>query len=360
MKSRKGVEYRLAKVVLAAVVTWGVSSASAFAADQATIDAAKKEGALVYNTNLFAPTTQKALQKAFREHYKLPDSFKIQGYIGSSSSVVSRTTEEVQANKVTVDWLAVNFVTFWKKLQDQGALLKYCSPEYKSLAYLKKAGVYDGGCEFKPVAAIVFGLMWNPQYVKENLDSWAKLTDPKYKGLLIVGDVRKSAAYLDAYYGLRKNNVWNDQLMQKVKAQKPFFLVRSTDIRDRVMSGEFPIAVFGYGPRAYQIRDQVKLDVSWPKEGVTVDGNYGGILAKAPHPNAAKLWNDFLFSKEGQEILVKLEAISTLRSDVQVPADVRPYIADLGKINALPVDWADLTKDKLDKVREGFRDVFGK
>jgi iron(III) transport system substrate-binding protein len=330
-----------------------------FAADQATIDAAKKEGTLVYSTNLFAPTTQKELQQAFREHYKLPDSFKMQGYIGSSSAVVSRTSEELKANKVTVDWLAVNFATFWKDLQKRGELMKYCSPEYKALTYRKQAGVIDGGCEFQSVAAIIFGLMWNPQYVKEDLQSWNQLTDPKYKGQIIFGDVRKSAAYLDAYYGLRSNKVWSDEWLQKIKAQNPFFLLRSTDIRDRVMSGEFPIAILGYGPRAYQVRDQVKLNVSWPKEGVVVDGNYGGILAKAPHPNAAKLWNDFLFSKAGQEILVRLEAISTLRSDVDVPKDVRPFVADLGKIHALPVDWANLTKPKLDAMREDFRKTFG-
>lgn len=360
MESRKGFKSRLVQVALAAAAAWAVSGAAASAADQATIDAAKKEGALVYATNLFAPTTQKELQKAFREHYNLPDSFKMQGYIGSSSAVVSRTTEELQADKVTVDWLAVNFATFWKNLQKQGALMKYCSPEYKGLTYAKKAGVMDGGCEFQSVATIVFGLMWNPQFVKEKLDSWAQLTDPKYKGQLIFGDVRKSAAYLDAYVGLRNNGVWTDDWLQKIKAQNPFFLLRSTDIRDRVMSGEFPIAILGYGPRAYQVRDQIKLDVSWPKEGVVVDGNYGGILAKAPHPNAAKLWHDFIFSKEGQEILVRLEAIATLRDDVKVPADVRPFVADLGKIKALPVDWADLTKAKLDKAREDFRNVFGK
>ena len=360
MKSRRGFESRLAQVAVAAVVAWGISGATAFAADQAMIDAAKKEGALVYATNLFAPTTQKELQKAFRDHYKLPNSFKMQGYIGTSSSVVSRTTEELQANKVTVDWLAVNFATFWRNLQKRGELMKYCSPEYKGLTYIKKAGVLDGGCEFQSVAAIVFGLLWNPQFVKEDLQSWNQLTDPKYKGLIIFGDVRKSAAYLDAYYGLRKNNVWTDAWLQKIKAQKPFFGLRSTDIRDRVMSGEFPIAIFGYGPRAYQVRKQAKLDVSWPKEGVVVDGNYGGILAKAPHPNAAKLWNDFIFSKAGQEILVKLEAIATLRSDVQVPADVQPFVADLGKIKAAPVDWANLTKPVLDKMREDFRNVFGK
>ena len=283
----------------------------------------------------------------------------MQGYIGSSSSVVSRTTEELQANKVTVDWLAVNFATFWKNLQKRGELMKYCSPEYKGLTYRKQAGVLDGGCEFQSVAAIVFGLLWNPQYVKEDLQSWAQLTDPKYKGLIIFGDVRKSAAYLDAYYGLRTDKVWTDEWLQKIKAQKPFFLLRSTDIRDRVMSGEFPIAILGYGPRAYQVRDQVKLDASWPKEGVVVDGNYGGILAKAPHPAAAKLWNDFIFSKQGQEILIKLEAIATLRSDVDIPKEVQPFVPNLGKIKAAPVDWANLTKAKLDPIREDFRKIFG-
>jgi len=360
MNSRRGLKSRLAQVAVAALVVSAMGSATALAADQATINAAKKEGALVYATNLFAPTTQKALQKAFRDYYNLPDSFKMTGYIGSSSSVVSRTTEELQANKVTVDWLAVNFATFWKNLQKRGELMKYCSPEYKGLTYVKRAGVLNGGCEFQSVAAIVFGLMWNPQYVKENLQSWKQLTNPKYKGQIIFGDVRKSAAYLDAYYGLRQNHVWTHKWLEQIKKQNPFFLLRSTDIRDRVMSGEFPIAILGYGPRAYQVRKQVKLNVSWPKDGVVVDGNYGGILAKAPHPAAAKLWNDFIFSKKGQEILIKLEAIATLRSDVKIPADVRPYVPDLGKIKAVPVDWASLTKDKLDKMREDFRSVFGR
>jgi iron(III) transport system substrate-binding protein len=237
--------------------------------------------------------------------------------------------------------------------------MKYCSPEYKGLTYRQKAGVLDGGCNFQAVAIIIFGLLWNPAYVKEDLQSWAQLTDPKYKGLIIFGDVRKSGAYLDAYYGLRTDKVWTDAWLEKIKAQNPFFLLRSTDIRDRVMSGEFPIAILGYGPRAYQVRKQAKLSVSWPKEGVVEDGNYGGILAKAPHPNAAKLWNDFIFSKKGQEILIKLEAIATLRSDVNIPAEVKPFVPDLGKVKAVPVDWEHLTKAKLDPMREDFRKFFG-
>lgn len=359
MKTSHLVERLFGQAALAAALIVGTCVGAAFAADQATIDAAKKEGKLVYATNLFAPTTQEELHAAFRKYYDLPDSFAIEGYVGNSSAVVSRISQEIEANAVQVDWVSVNAATFWKDLQQRGELMEYCSEAYKGLTYIKQAEVIDGGCHYQAVALITFGLIWNPQFVEEDLQSWEQLTDPKYKGQIIFGDVRKSAAYLDVYVGLRNNNVWTDEWLNKIKAQEPFFLLRSTDIRDRVMSGEFPIAILGFPPRAYQVRDQVELKASYPKEGVVVAGNYGGILADAPHPNAAKIWTDFLYSKDGQEILIRLEAAASLRGDVEVPPEVRPFVPDLSKIKAVPVDWANLTDSELNAKREHFRSIFG-
>ena len=90
----------------------GICRSGADAAHQGTIDA-QKEGSLVYSTNLFARPLKRATT-TFRDYYNSSDSFKMQGYIGSSSKVVSRTTQELQANKVTVDWLAAHCATCWK------------------------------------------------------------------------------------------------------------------------------------------------------------------------------------------------------------------------------------------------------
>ncbi len=351
--------WRASALGAVAAVGLGGFAGSVSAADPALIEAAKKEGALSYATNLFAPVSQKAVEAAFRKHYNLPDSFKVEAYTPSSSQVVARVGQEVSAKNVKIDWVSVNIASWWKGLKDQGELLEYCSPSYKGLDMIEKFGVVDGGCFYKPTATNTFGIMWNPKYVKEDLTTWAQLADPKYKGQIIFGDVRKSGAYLDTYIILRKNDFWTVDWMKKMKAQEPFFELRSTAIRDKVMTGEFPIAVFGYATRAFQVRDKVELKASYPTDGISVLGNYGGILKQAPHPNAAKLWVDFVYSKEGQEILMKLENIVSPRSDAVKAPEIVPYQPDHSKLKVGKIDWSTVNKPMHDKYRAEFREIFG-
>jgi iron(III) transport system substrate-binding protein len=58
-------------ITAAAVALITMTSIPADAADKSLIDAAKKEGSLSYATNLFAPTSQKALQATFRKKFDL-------------------------------------------------------------------------------------------------------------------------------------------------------------------------------------------------------------------------------------------------------------------------------------------------
>src|SRR3546814_19683307 len=97
------------------------------------------------------------------------------------------------------------------------------------------------------------------------------------------------------------------------------------------------------------------MKASFPSEGVVVAGNYGGILADAPHPNAAKIWTDFLFSQKGQEILVRLEAIGSLRADVEVPPDVQPFVTAPRTVQAVTVAEARPPVVKLSQSRAAFR-----
>jgi ABC-type Fe3+ transport system substrate-binding protein len=80
------------------------------------------------------------------------------------------------------------------------------------------------------------------------------------------------------------------------------------------------------------------------------------ILAKAPHPNAAKLWVDFVLSEQGQTILVKGEAMVSGRSGFKSPLpDYAPGIDSLRLIN---VDWQGLSSEKLKVLRNEWTDVF--
>ena len=86
---------------------------------------------------------------------------------------------------------------------------------------------------------------------------------------------------------------------------KPSFLIRSEQIAGRLVSGEDLLAVSGMPTRAYQLNQKgAKLKFMLPEEGVVLLPQAMFILKKAPHPNAAKLWVDFMLSEEGQTLVV--------------------------------------------------------
>ena len=80
-----------------------------------------------------------------------------------------------------------------------------------------------------------------------------------------------------------------------------------------------------------------------------------GILAGAPHPNAAKLFIDFILSQEGQRLLdTELYGMYSMRSDVPPPAGQKP-LAETHPL--LPTDAHDYVQASRDFPRH-FEDLF--
>lgn len=80
------------------------------------------------------------------------------------------------------------------------------------------------------------------------------------------------------------------------------------------MAGEFPL-IIAYAP-TIQRETSKQHPIDWvPLEPVPVQVNPMMLAAKAPHPNAGKLFIDFLLSKEGQKMLVGFRRIP-VREDV--------------------------------------------
>src|SRR5262249_61366887 len=80
------------------------------------------------------------------------------------------------------------------------------------------------------------------------------------------------------------------------------------------------------------------------------------ILARAPPPNAAKLWVDFILSEQGQTILVKGEALVSGRSGFKSP--LPEYAPAIDSLNLVNVDWQALSTDKLKVLRDEWTSVF--
>ena len=154
----------------------------------------------------------------------------------------------------------------------------------------------------------------NKDVVKNVPQDWADLLKPEYKGqFALAGDPRLSA---QAQMSVFAAALYNGGSMDKVEPGLDFFkkvndagnFVPVIAKQATVAKGETPV-ILRWDYSALADRDTLagnpNIEVVYPKSG-TIAGIYiQAISAYAPHPNAAKLWMEYLYSDEGQNIWLK-------------------------------------------------------
>ena len=96
------------------------------------------------------------------------------------------------------------------------------------------------------------------------------------------------------------------------------------------------------------------IEVVYPKEGVPLVVSPTAIASFAPHPNAAKLFTDFTFSRELQQVMADSEGLYTGHPEVKYPSD-KPKLSEL---KLLPVDSEELEK-RNEEIKNRFIEFFG-
>jgi iron(III) transport system substrate-binding protein len=320
------------------------------------IELAKKEGEVVFIDALITPITHDQLAAAFKKHYGLPDSFKVGNTYMAPSGIITRLEQELRAGRVSFDVGAVASPAWVKARANEGHILKYDSPEY---ANYEKAIAQQRGVKgmFVQNAAYTFAPTWNSETLKFQGDSWKdmlKIPELVPEGRFSTSDVGVQDSTLQVYMGVRKFLSLDDY--KKLAAHKPVYTYKSEQTLARLVSGEDLFAMYGSGQRIYQFNNKgAKLKNLTPKEGLVLLPQMMWVFAKAPHPNAAKLWFDFMLSQEGQSIFVKNEFTRSARTGFKSPYDFLPGIAETKTIE---LEWLKTTEADLQKARDEWSSIF--
>ena len=157
----------------------------------------------------------------------------------------------------------------------------------------------------------VLSLAVNTDIVKKSPTKWADLKDPMYKGALALsGDPRTSNQATMAVYATGLASGETDAA-KAAKAGLDAFatlnkagnFVPVTGSAATLAQGTTPIVAF-WDYNAMAARDNLKgnpkVDVVVPSDSVIAGVYVQAISAYAPHPNAAKLWMEYLYSDGGQ------------------------------------------------------------
>jgi ABC-type Fe3+ transport system substrate-binding protein len=158
--------------------------------------------------------------------------------------------------------------------------------------------------------------------------------------------------------GMRKA-VGDDWFVNIGKA-KPALWTKSEQGEMRVASGEYPIALTSRTKSAQQLYESgMAVGLIWPKEGQLLTPYTPVIFAGGAHPNAAKLFIDYIRSIPGTNRVAESGVgIIYGRPGVKVPEKERRFMLSSEKIKAIPMDWnKDTSTENLRATREWAKKV---
>jgi iron(III) transport system substrate-binding protein len=314
-------------------LTLGLGFALALnASGQPLADAAKKEGKVVIYGSLESGIMDE-IEKAFTKKYGIP----IEYFRAASNKTLDRVLTEARAGRVMSDVVITNRGPMLL-LKKENVFVKYVSPETKNFP----DELRDPDGLLSPIyRQVIVGILYNTKLVKpedapKSLDD---LLEPKWAGKWTMPDPSRHfttgvwVKNLDEIYGKDFMN-----MVKKMAAAKPILVESFIPSAQKIISGE-ALAGITYLKYVHIFgKDGAPLDyVRMPK--FLADGHNVGIQAKAPHPNAARLFEDFFISKEGMQILAKEGEFVTAKG-------LYPPIKDADKIKAVSMDEIDRAEYK--------------
>jgi iron(III) transport system substrate-binding protein len=329
------------------LVSIGMLAAVPASAQDARVEAAKKEGKVVWYTSLALPTAEK-IGKLFEAAYP---GIKVEVQRTGSQRILQRVMQEMQANLKLVDVIHTSDAGHFVLLKEKKLLMKYSPAGIDAFP----AGFKDKDGYYFTLRATVNVIAYNTKLVPaaEAPKGWKDLLDPKWRGKMVTAHPGYSGVISTHVLALVQLYGWD---YFKQLAQNKLMLVQSAvDPAGVVASGERQVAVDGGDYYYYQMKKKGNpIEVVYPKEGVPLVISPSAIASFAPHPNAAKLFTDFTFTRELQQVMADSEGLYTGHPEVKYPAD-KPKLSDL---KLLTVDPEELEK-RNEEIKSRFVEFFG-
>jgi len=347
--------------------TNAVRAATLTPQEEKLVAAAKAEGAVIVLNPIFSDETGQLLGEGFIKRYDLGPDFQFTNLRKGTGATVAQVRQEIQAGKHTVDILLVSGPGFFDEASKRGAFEALDSGYWKYHEELaKKAGQYFNYPYVVVPFAYSFQPVWNSScsgMEKFAANSYADVVKPELKGKTIASDITKSLTYTNTALSIREAGVNLNELWDKLKATDPLVEFRSEPKMQMVISCQRPLDMWNLTGRVYQTvlkkPDLTKvLRFGTYQEGQVMLGNQAAVIKGAPHPNAAKLFIEYLLSKEGTDIFVEGESMYSFMQDFVPPAAAKPYLFDLSKTKLLGLkDWVG-DQGQFKSVREEWQRRF--
>jgi ABC-type Fe3+ transport system substrate-binding protein len=317
MRSAAAIAGALLASGLLALVLLGPRPARA--ADDALVEAARKEGRVVWYTTLIVNQVVRPLQEAFEKKYP---GVKLQYSRADDAPTALKILSETRAGRFQAD--IIDSLYSMIALGRTGLIAPYKPPNIDEYP----PDLRDPNDYWTALLVYVFGPGVNVRMVPPERapKTLADLLDPQWKGRIAwhAGSVAGSTGFIG--YVLASMGEERGTAYLRALARQDIINVEASSraVLDQVIAGEYPLALMMFINHAV-ISARKGAPSAWLKiEPMPVLLDAVSLLKDAPHPNGAKLLIDFLTSEDGQRVFRDADYLPALPSVPTKTPGLRP------------------------------------
>jgi len=332
----------VAFVALLALATPALAQTGAFTPDPVDLAAARKEGAVTWYTSTPIATAQKIANL-----FQAETGIKVELFRSGGSAVLRRFLQEVDARRVIADVLTISDPAAAGALIKRDLFVPFRPKHFDKIRdEVKDAKGYHIAQRLNVVGIIVRTDKSLP--LPRN---WTDLTDPKYKGLMVMPDPSYTAIQLMVVGTLSRRYGW--EFYQKLRANEIMIVQGHQQVAEALTRGERLLAAEGADQQAWLDRKAGHpVQTIFPADGAFAIAAPTAVIKGAPHPNAAKALAEFMIGDTVQKLFPG-EGIYAGRSDVEPPPGNPP----LGQIKLMTVDY-DLIEKESKNLKTRFNEIY--
>lgn len=276
---------------------------------------------------------------AIQEFEQLNPDVQVKMYRAGTGELVARIASEKATGRIEGDVLWCADAPTFEVYKQEGDLAELTDIDLTAI--LPEAIDNDGyyvGTRMMPTV-----ITYNTQRISEAEapQSWQELTDPKYKGEIVLGDPAVSGATaFNAAVWLQTPELGEDWV-NALGVNRPMIAQSAGPVAEEVAAGGHPIGIV----TDYRVRDLSDegspIKAVYPTDGAPYITQPAAVFASSPSREAAQRFVSYLVSREGQTTASKLNYLP-VRTDVDSPAGA-PTLEDIPLLEA---DLTNITQEK--------------
>lgn len=277
----------------------------------ALVKAAKKEGQVVWYTSADLRLAQ-LVGKAFEQ--KFP-GVAVRVERAGGERIFTRVGQEYASGIHVVDAVSTGDAAQFLAWKRQSMLAPYVPEDVAK--YIPPAHRDPDGF-YATVRSSLCVIAYNTDLVKpdEAPKSFADLLDPKWKGKIVKAHPSYSGTVMTSTYQMVRELGW--PYLEKLSKQNILQVQSATDTPNKIGLGECAVMADGNEYNVLLLKEAGRpIEVVYASEGSPFIVQPSAVFAAAPHPNAARLFENYLFGVDGQQLFVNIGALRSVHALVK-------------------------------------------